>query len=189
MRWPEKDRTIASVASSYGLVAQTIGNWVARYRKEYASDDGRQAAESAEIARLRAQNRELQQGCEFLKKVCHEGGVLHACVGDAVLCCVGHEGFDPSEPPCGRGLQTATCCATATRARVVETGGGGQCPCCPDGCLFACGLQLAMAWVLRAVRYTGPTRPHGPCSPWRGAELEPRGARSRQARLGGRVQQ
>ena len=26
----EKDRTIASVAASYDLVAQTVGNWVAR---------------------------------------------------------------------------------------------------------------------------------------------------------------
>ena len=26
----EKDRTIASVAASYGLVAQTVGSWVAR---------------------------------------------------------------------------------------------------------------------------------------------------------------
>ena len=30
----EKERTIASVAASYDLVAQTVGNWVARYRKE-----------------------------------------------------------------------------------------------------------------------------------------------------------
>jgi len=34
----EKDRTIASVAASYGLVAQTVGNWVARYRKEHVTD-------------------------------------------------------------------------------------------------------------------------------------------------------
>ena len=36
-----KDRTIASVAASYDLVAQTVGNWVARYRKERATDQGR----------------------------------------------------------------------------------------------------------------------------------------------------
>ena len=29
----EKERTIASVAASYDLVAQTVGNWVARYKK------------------------------------------------------------------------------------------------------------------------------------------------------------
>ena len=32
----EKDRTIASVADSYDLVAQTAGNRVARYRKGHA---------------------------------------------------------------------------------------------------------------------------------------------------------
>ena len=30
----EKERTIASVAASYDLVAQTVGNWVARYKKD-----------------------------------------------------------------------------------------------------------------------------------------------------------
>ena len=65
----EKDRTIASVASSYGLVAQTVGNWVARYREEHASDDDKQAAaESAEIARLKKEVRELRQENDFLKK-------------------------------------------------------------------------------------------------------------------------
>ena len=34
----EKDRTIASVAASYDLVAQTAGNWVAKYRKDHATD-------------------------------------------------------------------------------------------------------------------------------------------------------
>ena len=29
----EKERTISSVAASYDLVAQTVGNWVARYKK------------------------------------------------------------------------------------------------------------------------------------------------------------
>ena len=63
----DKERSIASVAASYDLVPQTVGNWVARYRnaryrKEHGSAEERQAAaESAETARLRAQNRELQQ--------------------------------------------------------------------------------------------------------------------------------
>ena len=66
----EKNRTIASVAaSSYDLVAQTVGNWVARYRKDHATDqDRKKASESAEIAKLRAENRELRQENEFLKK-------------------------------------------------------------------------------------------------------------------------
>ena len=65
----EKDRTIASVSASYGLVAQTVGNWVARYRKDHATcQDEVRVAESAEITRLRAEIRELRQENEFLKK-------------------------------------------------------------------------------------------------------------------------
>ena len=65
----EKDRTISSVASSYDLVPQTVGNWVARYKKEHATaQDRKKASESAEIAKLRAENRELRQENEFLKK-------------------------------------------------------------------------------------------------------------------------
>ena len=65
----EKKRTISSVAASYDLVAQTVGNWVARYKKEHATDRHREkASESAEIAKLRAENRELRQENEFLKK-------------------------------------------------------------------------------------------------------------------------
>ena len=66
----EKDRTIASVAASYDLVAQTVGNWVAKYRKDHATDQDRQkASESAEIAKLKAEVRELRQENEFLKKL------------------------------------------------------------------------------------------------------------------------
>ena len=65
----EKERTIASVADSYDLVAQTVGNWVARYRKERATDqDRKKASESAEIAKLKAEVRELRGENEFLKK-------------------------------------------------------------------------------------------------------------------------
>ena len=65
----EKERTISSVASSSDLVPQTVGNWVARYRKEHTTDqDRKKASESAEIAKLRAENRELRQENDFLKK-------------------------------------------------------------------------------------------------------------------------
>ena len=65
----EKERTIASVASSYDLVPQTVGNWVARYRKEHATDQDRmKASESAEIAKLKAEVRELRQENEFGEK-------------------------------------------------------------------------------------------------------------------------
>lgn len=44
----EKERLISSVASSYGLVPQAVGNWVATYRKERATDwDRKKASESA----------------------------------------------------------------------------------------------------------------------------------------------
>ena len=66
----DKERTISSVASSYDLVPQTVGNWVARHRREHATDQGRRkASESAEIAKLRAENRELRGENEFLKKL------------------------------------------------------------------------------------------------------------------------
>ena len=65
----EKECTISSVASSYDLVPQTVGNWVARHKKEHATDkDPKEASESAEIAKLRAEVRELRQENEFLKK-------------------------------------------------------------------------------------------------------------------------
>ena len=65
----EKDRTIASVAASYDLVPQTVGNWVARYKKDHMSQaDEKDVAESAEIRRLKAQLHELRQENEFLKK-------------------------------------------------------------------------------------------------------------------------
>ena len=65
----EKERTIASVAASYDLVAQTVGNWVARYRKEHATGQDREkASESAEIAKLKAEVRELRQENELREK-------------------------------------------------------------------------------------------------------------------------
>ena len=65
----KKDRTIASVAASYDLVAQTASNWVARYRKEHVTDqDRKKASESTEIAKLRAENRELRQDNELGEK-------------------------------------------------------------------------------------------------------------------------
>lgn len=65
----DKERSIASVAASYGLVAQTVGNWVAKHRKEHATDQEKEAAaEAAEITRLRREVRELRQENEFLKK-------------------------------------------------------------------------------------------------------------------------
>ncbi|MFC2572918.1 transposase [Actinomyces oris] len=65
----EKERTFSSDTSSHDLVPQTVGNWVGRYRKEHATDqDRKKASESAEIAKLTAEVRELRQENECLKK-------------------------------------------------------------------------------------------------------------------------
>ena len=48
MKCPMKDRTIAEVASPTTLWPIEVGIWVARYRKEHATDQDRQkASESA----------------------------------------------------------------------------------------------------------------------------------------------
>ena len=66
----QKSRPIAEVARSYGLVAQTDGNWVARWRKEHPdlSTDAMTAEEHAEIKRLKAELREARVGNEFLEE-------------------------------------------------------------------------------------------------------------------------
>ena len=66
----EKDRTIAEVARSYGLVPQTVGGWVRRWRKDHPeSVDSEVGAErSAESRRLRAWLLEARMEIEPLRK-------------------------------------------------------------------------------------------------------------------------
>ena len=66
----QKSRPIAEVARSYGLVARTVGDRVARWRKEHPglSTDAMTAEEHAEIKRLKAELREARMENEFLKK-------------------------------------------------------------------------------------------------------------------------
>ena len=61
---------MAGVAGSYGLVAQTVGNWVARWRREHPdlSTDVMTAEEHAEIKRLKAELREARMENEFLEE-------------------------------------------------------------------------------------------------------------------------
>ena len=61
---------VAGVAGSYGLVAQTVGNRVARWRKEHPGlgTDAMTAEERAEIKRLKAELREARMGDGFLKE-------------------------------------------------------------------------------------------------------------------------
>ena len=65
-----KDRTIAEVARFYGLVPQTVGSWVKKWRKDHPeSVDAEASSErSAENRRLRAELREARMEIELLKK-------------------------------------------------------------------------------------------------------------------------
>ncbi len=66
----QKSRPIAEVARSYGLVAQTVGNWVAKWWKEHPEPgaDGTTAEEHAEIRRLKAELREARMEAEPLEE-------------------------------------------------------------------------------------------------------------------------
>ena len=66
----EKDRTIAEVARSYGLVPQTVGNWVKKWRKDHPEsvDSEVGAEQSAENRRLRAWLREARMEIELREK-------------------------------------------------------------------------------------------------------------------------
>lgn len=66
----DKSRPVTEVAKSYGLVPQTVGNWVAKYRREHpeAGMENASAEESAEIRRLKNELRESRMEIEFLKK-------------------------------------------------------------------------------------------------------------------------
>ena len=66
----EKDRTIAEVARSYGLVPQTVGSWVKKWRKDHPEsvDSEVGAEQSAENRRLRAELREARMEIELREK-------------------------------------------------------------------------------------------------------------------------
>ena len=66
----EKDRTIAEVARSYGLVPQTVGNWVKRWRKDHPEPADAEASseQEAENRRLRAWLREARMEIELREK-------------------------------------------------------------------------------------------------------------------------
>lgn len=65
----ETSRPIAQVAKQLGVVEQTLGNWVAVYRRDHAGDEP--ALSVPERARLREQEREIRElkiENDFLKK-------------------------------------------------------------------------------------------------------------------------
>ena len=62
-------RPIARVARENGVVAQTLGNWVAAYRREHADDEPELSlSERARLKELERENRELRMENEFLGK-------------------------------------------------------------------------------------------------------------------------
>jgi len=66
----ETSRPIADVAREYGLVAQTLGNWVNEYRRSHGGEEPELSVlERAELKRLREENRDLKMEREFLGKV------------------------------------------------------------------------------------------------------------------------
>ena len=62
-------RPVAQVAKELGIVEQTLGNWVAAYRRDHVGDEPELSV--PERARLRDQERELRElrmEVEFLKR-------------------------------------------------------------------------------------------------------------------------
>lgn len=66
----ETSRPIAVVARELGIVDQTLGNWVKKYREEHpdAPDTPLTGEERARLAKAEAELREARQEIEFLKK-------------------------------------------------------------------------------------------------------------------------
>ena len=66
----EKSRTISDVAKSYGLVPQTVGNWVNKWRKTHSGIEGEEmtATQLAEYKKIKAELREARMEIDFLKK-------------------------------------------------------------------------------------------------------------------------
>lgn len=61
-------RTVADVASSLGLVEQTLGNWVRQARIDSGQRAGLTTDERAELTRLRRENARLSMERDLLKR-------------------------------------------------------------------------------------------------------------------------
>ena len=66
----QRSRPVAEVARSYGLVPQTVGNWVAKWRTEHPEPgvENSSSEENAEIRRLKAELREARMEAEPLEE-------------------------------------------------------------------------------------------------------------------------
>lgn len=66
----EKSRPVSEVAKSYGLVPQTVGNWVNKWRRTHPETGGEELTgeQLAEYKKVKAQLREAQMEIEFRDK-------------------------------------------------------------------------------------------------------------------------
>src|SRR3954452_18425984 len=64
----DEERTIADVARSIGVIEGTLGNWVARTRRERQAGQAVTPEERAENAQLRAENAQLRMERDLLKR-------------------------------------------------------------------------------------------------------------------------
>lgn len=67
----EKSRSIAEVAREYGIVEQTLGNWVNAFKREHTGELPEPViteSEREELQRLRKEVRDLRLEKEFLGK-------------------------------------------------------------------------------------------------------------------------
>jgi transposase len=64
----DEQRSIAEVARSIGVNEGTLGNWVAKARRERSTGVGLNGDERAELAELRAENTQLRMERDLLKR-------------------------------------------------------------------------------------------------------------------------
>jgi transposase len=65
----ERSRSIADVARDLGVLEQTLGNWVKKYREAHPADEEElSVSDRARLKELERRVRELEQENEFLGK-------------------------------------------------------------------------------------------------------------------------
>ena len=65
----ETSRPVAQVARELGIGEATLGNWVARYRREHAGEEpALSVGDRARLREVERENRELKLENQFLKK-------------------------------------------------------------------------------------------------------------------------
>ena len=64
----DEGRSIADVARSIGVNEGTLGNWVAKARRERGEREGVTPDERAELVELRAENAQLRMERDLLKR-------------------------------------------------------------------------------------------------------------------------